>query len=480
MRVLKDDARLKELSRDAGLIAIRPAVAYVALEEGDVAQGVREAIAGGLSVTPRGGGTSIPSQSVGRGAIILQDRTGVEMQADGSVVCHPAVVKADLNKALGPERWMPIDPSSYASCTVGGMVANNSSGVRTPKYGSTIDYVRGLRVVIPGEDVRSVTPLTVEEALAGESRIRKAASLVVENQKTIREERPKVTKNSSGYRLERALHDGMFDLPRLLVGSEGTLAVFTEITFITKARPTWKTLYIAEASLEELDGVASAFRTLNPTALEIVDKSVFRMMNRWDRISKYSRSESQYMVFCEFEGESGDATEEAEEVANSDAGGFDPLVMQSPAEISQAWDARNETLTLAQDIKKGSKVLLPGVEDLVVPPHKLGDLVRLLADQFERRGLDFISYGHAGDANLHARPFLDPSERKDMDTLHSLMDECFEAVWKMGGSMTGEHGDGMLRADYVERQYPKTYWIMQELKGLFDPKGILNPGVKIA
>ena len=480
MQVLKDEAHLKELSRDAGLVALTPAVAYVAQVEPDVAFCVREAIASGLGITPRGGGTSIPSQSVGRGAIILQDRKGVEVRRDGTAVCHPGVVKADLNGILGPDRWMPVDPSSYASCTIGGMVANNSSGVRTLKYGSTIDYVKEVRAVIPGEDARSMSPMKAEDALAGEERIRKAASLIVENQKAISDERPRVTKNSSGYRLERVMHDGVFDLPKLLVGSEGTLAVFTEISLITRARPKWKTLLIAEASLDELDRTVAAFRELGPTALELVDKSVFRMMNRWERISRYSRSDAQYMVFCEFDGESGDPGEKAEQVALSKAGGLDPILVQSPAEISRAWETRNETLTLAQDIRKGSKVLLPGVEDLVVPPERLGDLVKLLLDQFGTRGLDFISYGHAGDANLHARPFLDPSEPRDIATLRGLMEECFEAVWRMGGSMTGEHGDGMLRAAYVEKQYPRTYWIMRELKDLFDPRGVLNPGVKVA
>jgi FAD/FMN-containing dehydrogenase len=478
MRVLTGASDLAELSKDAGLIRLTPRVAYLAQTEEDVVQALREASAMGLCVTARGGGTSIPSQSVGGGAILLQERRGVELRADGAVACQPALVKAELNSSLGPERWMPVDPSSYASCTVGGMTANNSSGIRTPKYGSTIDHVKGLRVVIPGEGAMSLAPIPVEEAQGGDARTRKAASLVVENQREIQGEKPRVTKNSSGYRLERAVHDGLFDLPRLFVGSEGTLGVLTEVTFATVRRPRWRALFIAESSLEELDGVAGAFRENTPTALEVVDKSVFRMMNRWERISKYSRSEASYMVFCEFDGD-GESAEKVEEVARSKVRGYDPIVIQSPSDVSEAWGARNETLALAQDIRKGSKVLVPGVEDLVVPPDRLVDLVRLLTDQFEKRGLEYITYGHAGDANLHARPFLDPALRSEMSTLDGLMEDCFEAVWKMGGSMTGEHGDGMLRAKYVEKQYPRTYWIMRELKHLYDPKGLLNPGVKV-
>ena len=350
MRRTSRENELRELSRDAGILAFKPEVAYEAETEDEVVAAVGEATARGLTVTPRGGGTSIPSQSVGRGAILLQDRRLVEA-GSGEATCEPGVVKADLNDALlSRGEWVPVDPSSYASCTVGGMVANNSSGARTPKYGSTIDYVKRLRALVVGEGVRAILPMAVEAALGGEARVRKAASLIMENQKTISEERPRVTKNSSGYRLERAMRGGVFDLPKLLAGSEGTLAVFTEVTLETKARPKWKTLFIAEASPDELDRTVGAFRELAPTALELVDKSVFRMTGRWERVSRYSRSESQYMVFCEFDGDSGSPDERTEEVA-AKAGGFDPLILQSPGDISQAWEVRSETLNIAQDIK---------------------------------------------------------------------------------------------------------------------------------
>jgi len=258
------------------------------------------------------------------------------------------------------------------------------------------------------------------------------------------------------------------------------LGIVTLATLRTVVRPKWKLLFIVESSLDELDRVASAFREHSPVALELVDKSVFRMMNRWERVAKYSRSERQFMVFCEFDGDEGDSSSVAEAMAGSRVAGYDPMVLSSASEISGAWEVRNETLTLAQDIRKGTKTVVPGVEDLVVPPERLGDLVKLLVDQFESRGSEYISYGHAGDANLHARPLMDVTETGGRRALDELMQDCFEAVWKMGGSMTGEHGDGMLRAKYVERQYPKTYWIMQEVKETYDPKGILNPGVKIA
>ena len=479
MKKTTAESDLEELSQDSGIQKLRPAVAYTAETEGDVARAVQEASAAGFPVTPRGGGTSIPGQAVGAGAILLQKGKKLELGPGQTVVCHPSTVKGELNKFLGADRWMPVDPSSYASCTVGGMVANNASGIRTPKYGSTVDYLEGLRVLVPGEGCRTVVPLAVEKALSADPTTRKAASLILESQKDIEEERPRVTKNSSGYRLEKVLHDGLFDLPRLFAGSEGTLGVLTEVSLSTRPRPRWKSLFIAESSLEELDDVVSAFREHAPAALELVDKSIFRTMGRWEKISGLSRSDGQYMVFCEFDGEAGDGYEKAEEVARSRAGGFDPIFVQTAADISRAWDARNETLSLAQGMRRGSKVLVPGVEDLVVPPDRLGDLVRLIIEQFGRRGLDYVSYGHAGDAILHSRPFIDLKEREGSAVLQGLMEDCFEAVWKMGGSMTGEHGDGRLRAKYVAKQYPRTHWVMRELRELYDPRGVLNPGVKI-
>jgi FAD/FMN-containing dehydrogenase len=480
LRSISSREELDQLSIDAGILRIQPKAAFVAETEGEVAHLLRKGLTERLSVTARGGGTSIPSQSVGRGSILLQGRRAVKLLDDGRVSCQPALVKADLNKALSEVGlWMPVDPSSYASCTVGGMAANNSSGTRRPKYGSTIDYVQELRVVIPGEEPRQLRPMKVDDALAAGGLTREIASLILENQASIRAEAPRVTKNSSGYRLERVIHDDVFDLPKLFVGSEGTLGVFTEVVFSTLPRPRWRVLFVVESTLDELDEVAEAFRAHSPAAVELVDKSVFRMMNRWDTISKYSRSESPYMVFCELDGMAGDGSAEVGAVANSKVGGYDPLVLSSPSEVAEAWEARNETLTLAQEVRKGTKTLVPGVEDLVVPPERLGDLVKLLTGEFESRGLEYISYGHAGDANLHARPLLDMTEPGGRRILDELMEECFQAVWRMEGSMTGEHGDGMLRARYVERQYPRTFWIMRELKSLYDPKGILNPGVKL-
>lgn len=480
MRLISKDSDLEELSHDAGIIILHPSAAVVAENDDEVVAVLGDAKKRRLTITPRGAGTSIPSQAVGTGVILLQQRLGAIL-GDGSVTCGPSVIKADLNRALdGHGVWVPPDPSSYLTCTVGGMVANNSSGTRTFRYGSTVDYVKELNVVLPEEGPKRVKAITVDEAMHADATTRKVAGLILENGKAIQDEKPRVTKNSSGYRLEKVVHDGVFDLPKLFVGSEGTLGIITDITLATPTRPRSRALLIVETSLTDLDKVTSLFRRLSPSAVELVDKSVFRQTGKEDRLRTLSRTDEEYLVFCELDGSSSDDVKHALELASSsEIAGYEPLALIDAGQMAAAWEVRNETLTLATEIKRGNRILLPGVEDLVVPPEKLGMLITLLRDQFERRGLPYISYGHAGDANLHMRPFLDPYSSADMATLEEIMEDCFEAVWKIRGSITGEHGDGMLRAKFVQRQYPKTHGLMKQIREAYDPGGLLNPGVKI-
>jgi FAD/FMN-containing dehydrogenase len=482
MKVITSESDLVELSKDAGLIVRRPRRGYVAESEHEVEEVLLEASRQGIPVTARGAGTSIPSQAVGTGYLLLQAGAEAEFQPDGRIWCDPGIVKAELNKQLDSTgTWVPVDPSSYKSCTIGGMTANNSSGARTYKYGSTIDHVGELRVVLPEVGPTMVKPIKLDDALHAGGTTSRLASLLVENEKAIREDCPKVTKNSSGYRLERVVHDGLFDLPKLFVGSEGTLAVITKVMLATREKPRSRVLVVFEVGLSELDRVAAALRAYGPSAVELVDKSVFRQTGREDMIRPLSRSDEQYLVFGEFDGAADKETEEKLLHVSDDRNlaQFDPLVLIDAAEVSNAWDVRNETLTIAGEMRKGPRLPMPGVEDLVAPPEKLGAVLKLLRDAFESRGLDYISYGHAGDANLHMRPLLDPSSDSDVRVMKEIMDECFEAVWKMEGSMTGEHGDGLLRAPYVERQYRRSFWLMEEVKKLFDPKNVLNPGVKV-
>ncbi len=480
MKILTSDPSLEEYSRDAGFIRIRPNAVWIAETEDEVVESVKGAVARGSVLTARGSGTSIPTQSVGPGIVLLQDRRRATIRGN-HVSCEPALVKAELNGLLERTgQWMPVDPSSYRACSIGGMAANNSSGTRSLKYGSTAEYVTELRAVLPESGLSVVRPIPLEDALRAGGETAEVAGLLVGNQAAIAREAPAVTKNSSGYRLERVVHDGILDLPKLFVGSEGTLGVLTEVGLKASERPRSSALAVLECSLAELDDVVSRLREHLPSALELVDKSIFRKTGSETRLKNLSRSDEDYLVFCELDGSESEVEGSIEALAaDRRISGSDPLLITDRAESAAAWAVRNDTLTIAAEMRKGNRVPLPGVEDLVVPPQHLGRLLKFVIGAFEERGLDYICYGHAGDANLHTRPLLDPESANDLRTLTEIMEECFEEVWRMGGSITGEHGDGMLRAPYVRLQYPETYAIMQEIKRIYDPKSLMNPGVKI-
>lgn len=482
MKVITTEDQRREYRRDAGIIEIEPRAILVVETLPELVEAMDKAKRDGFPITPRGSGTSIPSQAVGNGYVIVHAGRSFDM-APGHVSCGPGMVKADLNAQLDKHGgWLPVDPSSYKACSVGGMVSNNSSGVRTFKYGSTIDFVEELEVLLPEEGARLVKPMMLEDALSGDRTTRKVANLLLNNWKTIQREVPRTTKNSSGYRLEHVLHDGIFDLPKLFTGSEGTLCLINRIKLRTITRPPFRRLVVVNIQeLGELDRVVSGFRAQRPSAVELLDKSIFTRTGRESVLRKFGGGGTGYLIFCEIEGGREQVVEESLELIASDdrIAQFNPEIVSDSSQISEAWEVRNLTLTIAGEMRKGSRFPVPGVEDVTVPQGRLGELLGFMQETFEENGLDYISYGHAGDANLHMRPLLDPKERSDLNMLTDLMEIVFAKVWKLGGTITGEHGDGMLRAPFVKKQYPETYEVMVEVKETFDPKGLLNPMVKI-
>jgi len=482
LKTLVAEGELAEYSRDGGFTEIRPAKVLVAETEEDVLRAIKDAGGSRLSVTPRASGTSIPGQAVGSGVVLLQSGRDIGIGPGASVTCDPGVLKVDLNERLAREgSWIPVDPASYKSCSIGGMVANNSAGARTFKYHSTADFVQEIRAVLPEEGLRVIGAMKLEDALHSSGSTRKVAELITENLRLIEQEAPKVTKNSTGYRLEKVVHGEVFDLPKLFAGSEGTLGVMVRLKLATLKKPARRVLLVFESSLEELDPIAADLRPKRPSAIELVDKKVFTQTGREAMVERFSRTGQEYLVFCEFDGEREDEVGRIVEELSVDKrlAKYEPLLLTDPSDVAGAWDVRNETLNIAAEIRRGGRMPTAGVEDIVVPPQSLGRMVKEIREAFEDRGLEYIMYGHAGDANLHARPLLDPKSASDMRLLQDIMDECFESTWKMGGSMSGEHGDGRLRAAYVAKQYRRTYSIMKSVKEIYDPKSLLNPGVKI-
>ena len=389
-----------------------------------------------VPVTPRAGGTGRVGGAVPmRGGIVLAfDRMdeilGIEKQ-DLRVVAQPGVVLGDLHRAVEAEGlFYPPDPNSWESCRIGGNLACNAGGPRAFKYGVTGSWVLGLEAVTADGTVVKVGKPTA--------------------------------KGVTGY-----------DLAGLLVGSEGTLAVITEATLRLVPNPegvaTMLVFLRDEAAMAPVV-TAALGRRLVPRCLEMLDSLALEIVRPQAGLDVPEGANA--MLLVELDGEVEHLPQQVEDcgMAMLEAGAVDVLVAKNESERERLWAARRE-MSYAMRRQASHKLS----EDVVVPRTRLGDLIERCRQLQETHRIRMPSYGHAGDGNLHVN-FLwnDPDERPRVE---AAIQGLFEAVIAMGGTLSGEHGIGVLKAPYLPlEQSDSLIALQQRIKQVFDPKGILNPG----
>ena len=299
--------------------------------------------------------------------------------------------------------------------------------------------------------------------------------------------RPAVSKNSAGYDLSDVRRkDGSFDLTPLFVGSQGTLGVVTEATLNTEAENPETSLFVAYFdSLQHACQAVLELRDLpdRPSALEMVDEQLLRLVEQLSPSQLKDVIEKplpKVVLLVEFDNPPGRslkrAVKKADKILQKYAYGH--RVETKPLEQEKLWRIRHSSATVVAHAE-GNLRAVPVIEDGVVPVEKLETYVTGIYQLFKHYQLNVAVWGHAGDGNLHVQPFLDLSQIGDRQKLFRLMDEYYSFVIKLGGSTSGEHGDGRLRAPYLAEVYGKElYEVLGKVKNAFDPYNILNPGVK--
>jgi glycolate oxidase len=391
-----------------------------------------------VPVIARGSGTNLSAGTVPhQGGIVLvltrMNRIREISAADLVAVCEPGVRTIELAQAAAAERLLfPPDPGSHTTATVGGNVAECSGGLRALKYGVTRDYVLGVEAVLPGGEV-----------------IRSGGRLV---------------KDVAGY-----------DLRRLLCGSEGTLAVMTELTL--RLLPAPEASGTGMAYFGDLGDAARAVsRVLAsgvlPVTLEFLDQVCIDAVEGYSQIG-LDRSAGALLIFGQ-DGDPGSIERDMARMAEAceAEGATQVRIAGSEAEAADVLAARRAVLPALSRLEP-----LTILEDATVPRSRIAEMVARIQEIAQREGLMIGTFGHAGDGNLHPTVVLDPRDAAAVERAHAAFDEIFAIAIDMGGSITGEHGVGMVKLRHLERQLGAGQLaLLRRIKDAFDPNGILNPG----
>jgi FAD/FMN-containing dehydrogenase len=494
----------RHFSTDGSIFTVTPALVVYPHNENDVRKVTRFSWQLAernrvVPITARGSGTDQAGAAIGSGiTLVFPAHMNRIVEFDGKtgiITVEPGINYGTLQQTLMTHgRFLPPFPASLDYSTIGGAVANNAGGEKSFKYGDTRDFVRSLRVVLANGEVIETGRLNKRELgkklgmATFEGEIYRAVdTLIEENQKTIDAMQLHVTKNSAGYDLlDVRRKDGSLDLTPLFVGSQGTLGIITEITLDTEAHNPETSLIIAAFdNIAEAETAINELRKLDdrPSAIEMVDGHLIEQVRlRQPNILKdiIEKPYPKLILLVEFDDSDRHkkkAVKQATKVLAKQAASY--TEENDPAKQHELWKIRHLSAMIAAH-HEGSKKAVPLIEDGAVPPEKFGEYLKAVYAMLARNKVEAAVWGHAGDANLHMHPYLDLGQTGDRQKAFKLLDEYNRLVIELGGTTSGEHGDGRLRAPYLRQMYGnEAYALLQKIKHIFDPYGMLNPGVKI-
>jgi FAD/FMN-containing dehydrogenase/Fe-S oxidoreductase len=449
-------------------------------------------------ITMRGGGTSQAGQAIGPGLMIDTSRYFnrlIEVNAaERWARVEPGLVLDELNAALAPHglRFAP-DISTASRATVGGMMANNSSGARSVVYGKTIDHVLEQQVVLSDGSVawlRSVTDAEAVEIGRGTSLeaacYREVRRIARANAAEIERRYPKVLRRVGGYNLDAFVDpDGPFNLAKLMVGSEGTLGIVVEARLNLVPLPKAKGVLAVQFDglLDALEAVPAILRH-GPSAVEVMDRFILdhtRQSSVLDRLRRtFIDGDPEALLCVEFYGSSADDVRgrlqalEADLRASGRGGRLHRA--ESTAEQRTIWSLREAALGLSMAMRGDAKSM-SFVEDTAVAPERLRNYIDELLTIVRRHGTTAGVYAHASVGCLHVRPVVNLKTEAGVRQFEAIASDVADLVLAYGGALSGEHGDGLVRSPFMERMFgPELYSAFREVKKAFDPDGLFNPG----
>ena len=431
----------------------------------------------------------------------------------GQITVQPGMFYRDFEKiTLEKGLILPCYTASKSLNAMGGMYGNNSAGERTLKYGKVEDYILSAKVVFADGNeylVKSLNENELQDKISqndSEGEIyKKIYQLIEKNKKEINKAKPNVHKNSAGYYIWNVLRNfGSFDLNKLLVGSQGTLCIATEITFklIPQSKHS-KLVVIFMKDLEPLGRLVDKILTLGPETLETYDdktmklavkffpdflknKGFFGMVKfMWSFLPEFFMMVTggfpKLIILAEFAGDSNKIVNtKCVELSNKiKSFKLKTHITKSETEAGKYWDIRRESFALLRKHVKGMRTA-PFIDDIIVRPEFLPKFLPELNVILGEYDLTYTLAGHAGDGNFHIIPLMDFSRSDTAKIIIELGEKVYDLVLRYHGSITAEHNDGIIRTPYLQKMYgEKMISLFAEIKRIFDSENIFNPGKKI-
>jgi len=483
-------------STDASIYEIEPLGVVIPKTPEDAIAAVEICGRHGVPILPRGGGTALAGQAVGR-AVQLDMSKSLNQVLEVNVEerwarIQPGVVLDELNAQLRPfGLWFAPDVSPSNRATLGGMMGNNASGARSIIYGRTMEHVLEMKAVLADAQVITARTLTDDE-LAGKLQVaglegefyRLLQRLTTTHRDEILKRYPKIMRRVGGYAFDEFVNGKPFNLVRLLVSSEGTLATTLEAKINLEPRPKMTAVMVIHyrTMLEALESTMEVLTT-GPSAVELVDKYVMdltRASLEYARQMTFVEGSPGALLLVEYQGASSEELvaklDRLESHCKRQGIGITFTRAVTAEDQQKIWKVRKAGLGLLLGMP-GDRKPIAGIEDTAVAPERLAEYIRRFDKIVRSHGTEAAYYAHASVGCLHIRPLIDLKQEPEVQKLRSIAEQVCDLVMEFGGAMSAEHGDGLARSCWTEKFFgPTLYGAFKELKTACDPQGLMNPG----
>ncbi|MES2213877.1 MAG: FAD-binding oxidoreductase [Patescibacteria group bacterium] len=517
--VFDDESTLRTYSHDASLFEVKPKLVVYPMDSEDIQKLVawveeNKQNDPTLSVTIRAAGSCMSGGSLNESIIVdvMKHMNHVgDIKAEGTVV-EPGVFYRDFEpKTLEKSLILPCYTASKNLNALGGMIGNNSAGEKTLRYGKMENFVLETKAIFSDGKEYTVRPLSRNELEAKmalptfEGKVYKdIANLVNANKVAVEASRPTVSKNSAGYYLWNVWQGDTFDLNRLLVGSQGTLALVTEAKIrLVPVEPKSKLFVIFMHDLTHLAELVNEILPTNPESVETYDDATMKLaMKFFPEMLKTMKAKNFFKLFfsfipeafmmlkggipklivlVEYAGKTDEEIEEKMHVLEKKIAhfGFVARETRSEEESNKYWTIRRESFNLLRKHVRGSRTA-PFIDDVVVEPKYMPEFLPKMRAILDEYKLVYTIAGHAGNGNFHIIPLMNMKDKKNIEVIKEVGEKVYTLVGEYHGSITGEHNDGIVRTPYLGKMYSKEMLdLFKRTKEIFDPHNIFNPGKKV-